>query len=110
MNFSPFGGHFPASIPTIHQFAAKFGTPDTPLGGVAAATAALGHNQDVSRYHGPGAGGAATSHFNQHHSPLAMPVNMGKFRNDNNVQTTQNQQHNMMNVVTNGPTKYHTAG
>lgn len=25
MNFSPFGGHFPASIPSIHQFAAKFG-------------------------------------------------------------------------------------
>lgn len=25
MNFSPFGGHFPTSIPGIHQFAAKFG-------------------------------------------------------------------------------------
>lgn len=24
MNFSPFGGHFTATIPTIHQFAAKF--------------------------------------------------------------------------------------
>lgn len=29
MNFSPFGGHFPASIPTIHQFAAKFGHDGT---------------------------------------------------------------------------------
>ncbi|EFA05315.1 zinc finger protein SNAI1 [Tribolium castaneum] len=24
MNFTPFGGHFPTTIPTIHQFAAKF--------------------------------------------------------------------------------------
>ncbi|XP_046387242.1 zinc finger protein 784-like isoform X3 [Ischnura elegans] len=24
MNFSPFGGHFPASLPSMHQFAAKF--------------------------------------------------------------------------------------
>lgn len=33
MNFPPFGGHFPGSISTIQQFAAKFGH-DTPNNGI----------------------------------------------------------------------------
>lgn len=95
MNFSPFGGHFPATIPSIHQFAAKF-THD--------GTSSLMTQDGTNRYHT-----ANMAHFNQHHTPLGVPVNMGKFRQtetgtivtSNNTNTSQ---HNMMN---NGGYKYY---
>ncbi|KAB0793729.1 hypothetical protein PPYR_13349 [Photinus pyralis] len=58
MNFSPFGGHFPTSIPTIHQFAAKFTHDSTP--------SALCPTQDTgtNRYTANG-----VPSFTQHHPP-----------------------------------------
>lgn len=58
MNFSPFGGHFPASIPTIHQFAAKFGHDGTASG--------LCPSQDGSTARYPT---NTVPTFTQHHPP-----------------------------------------
>lgn len=58
MNFSPFGGHFPTSIPTIHQFAAKFSHDTTP--GNLCPTQDTGTN----RYTANG-----VPSFTQHHPP-----------------------------------------
>jgi hypothetical protein len=79
MNFSPFTGHFPATIPTIHQFAAKFSHDGTVQGvqGV--------QGQDTNRYHANN-----VSHFNQHHASLGMTVNVGKFRQPENVVVSLN--------------------
>lgn len=57
MNFSPFGGHFPASIPTIHQFAAKFSHESAP-------GALCPQETSTNRYT---ANGVPT--FTQHHPP-----------------------------------------
>lgn len=98
MNFSPFGGHFPASIPTIHQFAAKF-THDGNGGGLPHQSVSEGGGGGP-RYTGPG-----PAHFNQHHPPIGMPVNMGKYvRGDGNNSGGQPQVNNMMNP---NSSKYH---
>ncbi|KAK7793026.1 hypothetical protein R5R35_004458 [Gryllus longicercus] len=97
MNFSPFGSHFPASIPTIHQFAAKF-SHDGGSGGLPPQAV----DGSGSRYHSsPG-----PAHFNQHHPPIGMPVNMGKYsRGDgSNNSAGQPQVSNMMNP---NSSKYH---
>lgn len=62
MNFSPFGGHFPGSIPGIHQFAASG----------ALTTSA---QETVNRYHNSNVN--MTTHFNQPHPPI-----LSKFRTD----------------------------
>ncbi|XP_077300086.1 uncharacterized protein LOC143920924 [Arctopsyche grandis] len=105
MNFSPFTGHFPATIPTIHQFAAKFTHDGT--------TNALIQTQDAgNRYHANN-----VTHFNQHPTSLGMAVNVGKFRQPENVVVSLNNvpnsggnatQQNIMNTVNTGGTKYHT--
>uniref|UniRef100_A0A1B0CNR6 Uncharacterized protein n=1 Tax=Lutzomyia longipalpis TaxID=7200 RepID=A0A1B0CNR6_LUTLO len=62
MNFSPFGGHFPGTIPGIHQFAAS---------GALVSTSAP---DNVNRYH---SSNVNIPHFNQPHAPI-----LGKFRPD----------------------------
>ncbi|XP_063230655.1 fez family zinc finger protein erm-like [Bacillus rossius redtenbacheri] len=99
MNFSPFGGHFSAASIPIHQFAAKFthdgnggGLPPQAVGDAGGAGA---------RYHSsPG-----PAHFNQHHPPIGMPVNMGKYRETNGA-GGQPQVANVMNPNS----KYHQGG
>lgn len=93
MNFSPFGSHFPTTIPTIHQFAAKF-SHDSTNGALGSGSQNL---NDAQRYHSsPG-----PAHFgNQHHPPIGMPVNMGKYtRNDS--MNTQNTQMSNLNAASN---------
>ncbi|KAL0278617.1 UNVERIFIED_CONTAM: hypothetical protein PYX00_000389 [Menopon gallinae] len=92
MNFSPFGSHFPATIPTIHQFAAKF-SHDGTNGTLGSSTQNL---NDAQRYHSsPG-----PAHFgNQHHPPLGMPVNMGKYTGRNDSIGSQNSQISNLNVA-----------
>ena len=63
MNFSPFGGHFPSAIPSIHQFSA-----DTS-------------NSVNARY---------ANHFSNQ-SPIGVPV-VGKYRTEvNNAQSAPSQ-------------------
>ncbi|EEB16627.1 conserved hypothetical protein [Pediculus humanus corporis] len=92
MNFSPFGSHFPTTIPTIHQFAAKF-THDSTNGVLGSGAQNL---NDAQRYHSsPG-----PAHFgNQHHPPLGMPVNMGKYAGRNESINTQSSQMSNLNAT-----------
>lgn len=92
MNFSPFGSHFPTTIPTIHQFAAKF-THDSTNGVLGSGAQNL---NDAQRYHSsPG-----PAHFgNQHHPPIGMPVNMGKYAGRNESINTQNSQMSNLNAA-----------
>jgi hypothetical protein len=72
MNFSPFGSHFPASIPSIHQFAAKL-SHDAPSSFPPQPSAVVVSSAEGTRYHS-----CPQAHFaNQH--PIAVPVNMGKY-------------------------------
>lgn len=68
MNFSPFGSHFPGTIPGIHQFTAS---------GAALVSSATSVTQDtVNRYH---SSNVNMAHFNQTHPPI-----LGKFRTEDN--------------------------
>lgn len=93
MNFSPFGSHFPTTIPTIHQFAAKF-SHDSTNGALGSGSQNL---NDAQRYHSsPG-----PAHFgNQHHPPIGMPVNMGKYTRNDGI-NTQNTQMSNLNAASN---------
>lgn len=63
MNFPPFGGHFPSTIPSIHQFATDSSS---------------------------GAGARYANHF-PNQPPIGVPV-VGKYRPENNgVQSAQSQ-------------------
>ncbi|XP_059608846.1 zinc finger protein 567-like isoform X2 [Phlebotomus argentipes] len=62
MNFSPFGGHFPGTIPGIHQFAASGALVSTST------------PDNVNRYH---SSNVNIPHFNQPHAPI-----LSKFRPD----------------------------
>lgn len=73
MNFPPFGGHFPSTIPSIHQFATDSSS---------------------------GAGARYANHF-PNQPPIGVPV-VGKYRPENNgVQSAQSQV--MMNNKTSYP-------
>ncbi|KAF5302080.1 hypothetical protein FQR65_LT08630 [Abscondita terminalis] len=71
MNFSPFGGHFPTSIPTIHQFAAKFSHDSTP-GPLCPA-----QDTGTNRYTANG-----VPSFTQHHPPTQQQhlINSSKYQ------------------------------
>lgn len=87
MNFSPFGGPFPASIPGIHQFAASGALNSTnPQVCTVPSRFRLGDDfnrfrlvsfQDSNRYNASSANLVNIPHFNQSHSPL-----LSKFRSD----------------------------
>lgn len=74
MNFTPFGGPFPGSLP-VHQFPAKFNHDGTTSTTNTTPTHTVTQNDMASapRYHSsPG-----PTHFsNQHHSPVNVPVNV----------------------------------
>ena len=100
MNFSPFGGHFPTSIP-IHQFAAaKFNHDGSGTGsvvnGINTQVPGLGNvNEEpmvsaANRYPG---------HFTNQHPISTMPV---KYQRDNSTQISGN----MIPVSSPQPSKY----
>lgn len=70
MNFSPFGGHFPASIPTIHQFAAKFSHD-----GAGNAVCPTPQDSNNSRYTANG-----VPSFTQHHPPQQHMLTSSKYQ------------------------------
>lgn len=75
MNFSPFGGHFPASIPTIHQFAAKFGHDNS--GNVLCPS----QESNSNRYTANG-----VPSFTQHHPPTQQHmINPAKYQAGNYI-------------------------
>ncbi|KAK9716755.1 Zinc finger, C2H2 type [Popillia japonica] len=69
MNFSPFGGHFPAAIPTIHQFAAKFNHEN------AANPICQPPETNSNRYTANG-----IPSFTQHHPPQQHMLNSSKYQ------------------------------
>lgn len=87
MNFSPFGSHFPGSIPGIHQFTASGAAL------VSSATSAVSATtQDsVNRYH---TSNVNMTHFNQPHPPI-----LGKFRGalDDTITSPSNNTSSNMN-------------
>ncbi|KDR24289.1 zinc finger protein 316-like [Zootermopsis nevadensis] len=102
MNFSPFGGHFPASIPTIHQFAAKF-THDGTGGGLPPQSVGDGGGAGARYHTSPG-----PAHFNQHHPPIGMPVNMGKYnRGDGGNNPPGGGGQPQVNMMNPNSSKYH---
>lgn len=86
MNFSPFGGHFSTTIPTIHHFAAKF-THDN-------AGNALCPPQDTnsSRYTANG-----IPSFTQHHPPNQQHMTANKYQGNSymNQATSYGHQNNI---------------
>ncbi|KAK3930314.1 Gastrula zinc finger protein XlCGF46.1 [Frankliniella fusca] len=107
MNFSPFGGPFPGSLP-VHQFPAKFNHDGTTSTTNTTPTHTVTQNDIATtpRYHSsPG-----PNHFpNQHHSPVNVPVNVGKYSRGEAPTSESNNgsvsQTSMMNQVANS-TKY----
>lgn len=85
MNFSPFGGPFPASIPGIHQFAAG--------GALGAGTS----GQD-NRYHNASVN---MPHFNQSHAPI-----LSKFRTDDLVNSNMNKYNGHNNAASAANSQY----
>lgn len=79
MNFSPFGGHFSATIPTIHQFAAKFGHDNA--GNVLCPPQETNSN----RYTANG-----VPSFTQHHPPTQQHmINTSKYQGGNYMNQSQ---------------------
>lgn len=68
MNFSPFGGHFSTSIPTIHHFAAKF-THDN------SGNALCPQETNSNRYTANG-----VPSFTQHHPPNHQQMSTTKYQ------------------------------
>ncbi|XP_035892715.1 zinc finger protein rotund [Anopheles stephensi] len=66
MNFSPFGTHFPGTIPGIHQFASS---------GLVTSVPTTSHDS-TNRYHSINSN-VNMAHFNQSHAPI-----LGKFHRD----------------------------
>uniref|UniRef100_A0A182PKW5 C2H2-type domain-containing protein n=1 Tax=Anopheles epiroticus TaxID=199890 RepID=A0A182PKW5_9DIPT len=66
MNFSPFGTHFPGTIPGIHQFASS---------GLVTSVPTTSHDSS-NRYHSINSN-VNMAHFNQSHAPI-----LGKFHRD----------------------------
>uniref|UniRef100_A0A182K1E1 C2H2-type domain-containing protein n=1 Tax=Anopheles christyi TaxID=43041 RepID=A0A182K1E1_9DIPT len=66
MNFSPFGSHFPGTIPGIHQFASS---------GLVTSVPTTSHDSS-NRYHSINSN-VNMAHFNQSHAPI-----LGKFHRD----------------------------
>ncbi|XP_022906660.1 zinc finger protein 684-like [Onthophagus taurus] len=82
MNFTPFGGHFSATIPSIHQFTAKFGHENgqNPVCQPTTET-------NSSRYTANG-----VPSFTQHHPPQQNLINTGKYPPSTYNYSHQNQQ------------------
>lgn len=102
MNFSPFGGHFPTSIPSIHQFAAKFGHETSGSG--------IFSGQDGSARYATN----TMAGFNQHPAPQQQqhPTNVNKYQtspyinqngiypHQNNTRTDKRQNYNNQHEIT----------
>lgn len=86
MNFSPFGGPFPASIPGIHQFAAT------------GALGSGGTGQDSNRYH---SASVNMPHFNQSHAAI-----LSKFRSDEIVNSNMNKYNGHNNTSSSANNQY----
>lgn len=86
MNFSPFGGPFPASIPGIHQFAASGALGSSASG------------QDANRYH---SSSVNMPHFNQSHAPI-----LSKFRSDDIVNSNMNKYNGHNNTSSSANNQY----
>lgn len=71
MNFSPFGGHFPTTIPSIHQFAAKFSQENTT-------SLCPTQENNSNRYTANG-----VPSFTQHHPATQQMVNSTKYQANN---------------------------
>lgn len=78
MNFSPFGTHFPGTIPGIHQFAS---------GGLVTSVPSTSHDSN-NRYHTINSN-VNMAHFNQSHAPI-----LGKFRPDDTSSVVNSNKYN----------------
>nr|XP_019931068.2 zinc finger and SCAN domain-containing protein 10-like isoform X1 [Aedes albopictus] len=74
MNFSPFGTHFPGTIPGIHQFASS---------GLVTSVPSTSHDTN-NRYHTINSN-VNMAHFNQSHAPI-----LGKFRPEDTASNVLN--------------------
>ncbi|XP_065081855.1 fez family zinc finger protein erm [Ochlerotatus camptorhynchus] len=78
MNFSPFGTHFPGTIPGIHQFAS---------GGLVTSVPSTSHDTS-NRYHAINSN-VNMAHFNQSHAPI-----LGKFRPEDTSSVVNSNKYN----------------
>lgn len=106
MNFSPFGGHFPASIPPIHQFATKF-THEPATGGEGGNNGSTTVN-GVSSLSDEGGmvGSPPPNRYPVHYSSTATSTTTSipvvKYQRDSSTQVSGN----MIPVSSPNPTKY----
>ncbi|XP_058830272.1 fez family zinc finger protein erm-like isoform X2 [Topomyia yanbarensis] len=91
MNFSPFGTHFPGTIPGIHQFASS---------GLVTSVPSSSHDTN-NRYHSINSN-VSMAHFNQSHAPI-----LGKFRPEDSSNVINP---NKYNGHTSAPTITTTSG
>lgn len=84
MNFSPFGGHFSTSIPTIHQFAAKFSHDSTT-------SSICPQDSGTNRYTANGVPSFTQHHPppQQHHLINTSKYQSGNYMNQNPIYTNQ---------------------
>ncbi|XP_055537896.1 gastrula zinc finger protein 5-1 isoform X2 [Wyeomyia smithii] len=84
MNFSPFGTHFPGTIPGIHQFASS---------GLVTSVPSSSHDTN-NRYHSINSN-VSMAHFNQSHAPI-----LGKFRPEDTSNVINPNKYNGHNSAT----------
>lgn len=85
MNFTPFGGHFPTAIPTIHQFAAKFSQENTST------SLCPTQENNSNRYTANG-----VPSFTQHHPPTQQQmINTTKYQTNYMNQAIYGHQNNV---------------
>lgn len=87
MNFSPFGGHFSTTIPTIHQFAAKFSQEN--------ATSTLCSTQENSNRYTANGVPSFTQHHHATQQQMLSTLNNSKYQSNYIGQALYGQQTNV---------------